>query len=145
MKQRAASSARQAPAPDVCQLVTDRITALLSAGVALWRKEEVWSAWSDRLTRTQRRLPMMAYARVAALFLSLAASPASAGCEDQTEKKARRAERKQKARREEMFRRRLQFDPGNYTPAPIDMSMERKPAATLPPGVIPTPPPTAAP
>ena len=38
MKQRASSTARKAPAPDVYQIVTDRIVSLLSAGVVPWRK-----------------------------------------------------------------------------------------------------------
>lgn len=38
MKQRASSIARKAPAPDVYQIVTDRIIDLLSAGVVPWRK-----------------------------------------------------------------------------------------------------------
>ena len=87
----------------------------------------------------------MIYHRVTAPFLFLVVCMTLIGCEDAAEKKARQVEREKKAREEEAAKRMLQFNPGNYTPAPIDMSLERKPAATPPPGTIPTPTPAAIP
>lgn len=54
---------------------------------------------------------------------------ALAGCDD-ADKKARQAEREKAKAQEEATRRSLQNPAGNYTPAPLDMSMTPKPAAS---------------
>ncbi len=65
------------------------------------------------------------YSITTALFIALLAA---AGCND-SEAKARQAEREKKAREEETTRRGLQRSAGDYTPAPLDMSMRPKPPA----------------